>query len=67
MDDRKVFKQDKDDERIDYYTSISLEYRFEKPAIEKLIQEYLESIDSLLIHYNSSSSITSLMSIYIYE
>ncbi|CAF3723274.1 unnamed protein product [Rotaria sordida] len=47
MDDRKVFKQDKDDERIDYYTSISLEYRFEKPAIEKLIQEYLE-IDIIL-------------------
>ncbi|CAF4324602.1 unnamed protein product, partial [Rotaria sordida] len=55
------------DGRIDYYTSISPEYRFEKLAIEKLIQEYLESIDSSLTHYNSSSSITSLMSIYTYE
>ncbi|CAF1326576.1 unnamed protein product [Adineta steineri] len=72
----------KDDVRMDYYTQISPEYQFEKPAIDCLldhiwnqearkpaidilIQEYLERIGSPVVHnYSSSSSyITPLMTI----
>ncbi|CAF1480135.1 unnamed protein product [Adineta ricciae] len=62
----------KDDGRLDYYSQISPEYQFErpaidclldhiwsqearKPAIDKLIEEYLERIGSPLIYYPSAN------------
>ncbi|CAF5200615.1 unnamed protein product [Rotaria magnacalcarata] len=70
----------KDDERIDYYTQISPEYQFEKPAIDylldyiwnqearrpaidTLIQEYLETVGSPVPHFHVPAYSAPMMAI----